>query len=90
MWMIEDACHAPGAYFIDSKGNKQMAGNGVYSDLCVFISSRKHIATGEGGMITTNDDDLYYKLRCLRSHGICQDNNRLTRCPEIGIMKCKI
>lgn len=82
MWMIEDACHAPGAYFIDSKGNKQMAGNGVYSDLTVFsFHPVKHIATGEGGMITTNDDDLYYKLKCLRSHGICQDNNRLTRCP---------
>lgn len=82
MWAIEDACHAPGAYFIDSKGDKQMAGNGKYSDLTVFsFHPVKHIATGEGGMVTTNDADLYYKLRCFRSHGICQDNNKLTKHP---------
>ena len=79
MWIIEDACHAPGAYFIDSKGEKQMTGNGVFSDLTVFsFHPVKHIATGEGGMITTNNDELAYKLRCLRTHGIAQ-NPKLLR-----------
>lgn len=79
MWIIEDACHAPGAYFIDSKGEKQLVGNGVYSDITVFsFHPVKHIATGEGGMITTNNDKLYYKLRSLRTHGICQNPELLT------------
>jgi dTDP-4-amino-4,6-dideoxygalactose transaminase len=43
LWIIEDACHAPGGYFIDSKGKKQRCGNGSYADLGVFfISSRKN------------------------------------------------
>lgn len=79
MWIIEDACHAPGAYFVDSKGNKQLVGNGIHSDLTVFsFHPVKHIATGEGGMITTNNDELNYKLRCLRTHGICQNSELLT------------
>lgn len=78
LWIIEDACHAPGAYFIDSKGVKQKAGNGVYSNLTVFsFHPVKHIATGEGGMVTTNDADLYYKLKCYRTHGIAQDSTKL-------------
>ena len=39
LWIIEDACHAPGGYFIDSKGNRQLCGNGRFADLSVFFSS---------------------------------------------------
>lgn len=71
LWLIEDACHAPGGYFIDSKGNKQLCGNGVFADLSVFsFHPVKHIATGEGGMITTNCKELYDKLLLYRTHGI--------------------
>jgi len=74
LWVIEDACHAPGAYFIDSKGVTQNSGNGIYSDLSIFsFHPVKHIATGEGGMITTNDEKLYNKLLELRTHGITKD-----------------
>jgi UDP-4-amino-4,6-dideoxy-N-acetyl-beta-L-altrosamine transaminase len=74
LWIIEDACHAPGAYFIDSKGVKQNSGNCTYSDLSIFsFHPVKHIATGEGGMITTNDEKLYNKLLELRTHGITKD-----------------
>ena len=70
-WLIEDASHAPGAYFIDSNGSKQLSGNGVYSDLTTFsFHPVKHIASGEGGMITTNNQELYEKLIKLRTHGI--------------------
>ncbi|WP_278020408.1 aminotransferase class I/II-fold pyridoxal phosphate-dependent enzyme [Flavobacterium ginsengisoli] len=42
LWILEDACHAPGGYFIDSKEQKQFCGNGVYADASsFFISSRK-------------------------------------------------
>jgi UDP-4-amino-4,6-dideoxy-N-acetyl-beta-L-altrosamine transaminase len=75
LWIIEDACHAPGGYFIDSKQVKQNCGNGFYADLAIFsFHPVKHIATGEGGMITTNDEKLYNKLLELRTHGITKDS----------------
>lgn len=71
MWIIEDSCHSPGGYFTDSNGIKQNCGNGKFADLAVFsFHPVKHIATGEGGMITTNDAYLYKKLLTLRTHGI--------------------
>ncbi|HXA02859.1 MAG TPA: aminotransferase class I/II-fold pyridoxal phosphate-dependent enzyme, partial [Cytophagaceae bacterium] len=74
LWIIEDACHAPGAYFTDSKGVKQKCGNCAYADLAIFsFHPVKHIATGEGGMITTNRKDLYDRLLLLRTHGITRD-----------------
>ncbi|MGI6292124.1 MAG: UDP-4-amino-4,6-dideoxy-N-acetyl-beta-L-altrosamine transaminase [Bacteroidales bacterium] len=76
LWIIEDACHAPGAYFIDNNKQKQLAGNGLFSDLTVFsFHPVKHITTGEGGMITTNNKELYNKLRMLRSHGTTKDTS---------------
>jgi len=73
-WIIEDACHTPGGYFIDSKGQKQNCGNGNYADLAIFsFHPVKHIACGEGGMITTNDEKLYKKLLLLRTHGITKE-----------------
>ena len=78
LWILEDACHAPGAYFTDSKGEKQFCGNGKYADLTVFsFHPVKHITTGEGGMITTNNEILYKKLLLLRTHGITKDPNNL-------------
>lgn len=75
LWIIEDACHAPGAYFIDDKSIKQNCGNGNFADLAVFsFHPVKHIATGEGGMITTNNETLYKKLLKLRTHGITRNN----------------
>ena len=75
LWIIEDACHAPGAYFTDSKGVTQNSGNGIYSDLSIFsFHPVKHIATGEGGMITTNNENLYNTLLSLRTHGITKDS----------------
>lgn len=75
LWIIEDACHAPGGYFIDSKGEKNNCGNGKYADIAVFsFHPVKHIACGEGGMVTTNDESLYKKLSLLRTHGITKEN----------------
>ena len=78
LWIIEDACHAPGGYFTDSKGVKQFCGNGNYADLTVFsFHPVKHITTGEGGMITTNNESLYKKLLLSRTHGITKDPSLL-------------
>jgi UDP-4-amino-4,6-dideoxy-N-acetyl-beta-L-altrosamine transaminase len=74
LWLIEDACHAPGGYFIDAKGEQQMCGNGNYADIGIFsFHPVKHIACGEGGMITTNSKQLYKKLLTLRTHGITKE-----------------
>jgi len=75
LWIIEDACHAPGGYFNDSKGEKNFCGNGNYADIGVFsFHPVKHIACGEGGMLTTNSKELYDKLMLLRTHGITKEN----------------
>lgn len=75
LWILEDACHAPGGYFTDSKGDKQNCGNGNYADIGVFsFHPVKHIACGEGGMVTTNSKELYDRLSKLRTHGITKDN----------------
>jgi dTDP-4-amino-4,6-dideoxygalactose transaminase len=75
LWIIEDACHAPGAYFTDSIGRRILCGSGIYSNLsCFSFHPVKHIACGEGGMITTNDEALYKKLIQLRTHGISREN----------------
>ncbi|HCB45049.1 MULTISPECIES: UDP-4-amino-4,6-dideoxy-N-acetyl-beta-L-altrosamine transaminase [Algoriphagus] len=76
LWIIQDSCHSPGGYFIDSKGQKQHCGNGKFAELAIFsFHPVKHIASGEGGMITTNDENLYKKLLMLRTHGITRDES---------------
>lgn len=85
LWIIEDACHAPGGYFVDSKEQKQCCGNGKYADLAIFsFHPVKHIACGEGGMITTNNKDLYNQLLLLRSHGITKEKDTYTNSIEFA------
>jgi len=62
--VIEDAAHALGAKY---KGESV----GSLTDMSIFsFHPVKHIAMGEGGLITTNDDGLAEKLRLFRTHGI--------------------
>ena len=78
--IVVDACHAPGGSFLDSKGEKQLVGNCKYADLTVFsFHPVKHIATGEGGAVTTNDKQLYERVALYRTHGITKDTDRLTK-----------
>lgn len=85
LWIIEDSCHSPGGYFIDSNGRKQNCGNGKFADLAIFsFHPVKHIAAGEGGMITTNDVDLYKKLLNLRTHGITKDESSYENSTEFA------
>jgi dTDP-4-amino-4,6-dideoxygalactose transaminase len=61
--IIEDACQAHGAKY----RNKPP---GYFADMtCWSFYQSKNITTGEGGMITTNNDEYAEKLRCIRSHG---------------------
>lgn len=76
MWIIEDACHAIGAEFKNLKGQWVKAGSGKYADVTAFsFHPVKHVATGEGGMCTTANAELYNKMNLYRTHGI-------TRQPE--------
>lgn len=85
LWIIEDACHAPGGFFTDSNGIHQNCGNGKYADLAIFsFHPVKHIATGEGGMITTDNELLYEKLKTLRTHGITKDDNTYQNSPNFA------
>src|SRR5690606_15586600 len=69
LWIVEDACHAPGGFFADTESKQQFCGNGRFADLAVFsFHPVKHIAAGEGGMVTTNSQELYEKLLMLRTH----------------------
>ncbi len=80
MWILEDACHAPGAYFVDSTGEKVYAGCGKYSDITVFsFHPVKHITTGEGGIACTQNTSYYEKMMLYRSHGITRDADKLQR-----------
>lgn len=85
LWIIEDACHGPGGYFTDSKGILQYCGNGIHADLAIFsFHPVKHIACGEGGMITTNDETLYKKLLSLRTHGITKNESEFINSVEFA------
>ncbi len=67
LMVIEDACHALGAEF----GGRRV---GSIADMTVFsFHPVKHITTGEGGMVTTNDPKLAETLRRFRNHGISSD-----------------
>lgn len=78
--IVVDACHAPGGSFIDSNGDKQIVGNCKFADLTVFsFHPVKHIATGEGGAITTNKKELYDKVALYRTHGITKNPDFLTK-----------
>lgn len=86
LWILEDSCHSPGGFFTDSNGNKQNCGNGNFADLAIFsFHPVKHIATGEGGMITTNDEKLYKKLLELRTHGITRDTTIFKNSVEFAV-----
>jgi UDP-4-amino-4,6-dideoxy-N-acetyl-beta-L-altrosamine transaminase len=65
--VIEDACHALGAEY---KGRKI----GSLSDMTVLsFHPVKHITTGEGGMVLTNSEEFYEKLKVFRHHGIIRN-----------------
>ena len=71
--IIEDASHAFGGSY---KGSQ--IGSCKYSDLCVFsFHPVKIITSGEGGIITTNNFELYRKAKILGSHGIVKEKDQL-------------
>ena len=67
--LVADACHALGAEF---KGRK----SGTLAQITAFsFHPVKHVTTGEGGMVTTNDLDVADRMRRFRSHCITDDHH---------------
>jgi len=71
--LVNDNCHALGASF---NGNKQYAVE--YADVAIqSYHPVKHITTGEGGAVLSNDATVDEKVRCLRTHGMTKGSNQL-------------
>ena len=76
--VIEDACHSLGASY---RGKK----TGSLADMTAFsFHPVKHITTGEGGAVITNNLEYYNKLKYFRSHGIVKDNDGFNSMIDIG------
>ena len=70
LFLVDDACHALGAEY---KGRKI----GTMADITAFsFHPVKHVATGEGGMIVTDNEELASKARRFRHHGISVDHHQ--------------
>jgi len=68
LFLVADACHALGAKYKERNV-------GTLADLTVFsFHPVKHITTGEGGMVVTDDLELAEKIRRFRNHGISSDH----------------
>lgn len=72
-FVIEDAAHSlGGTYQVGTKTFRSASCS--HSDMAILsFHPVKHLTTGEGGAITTNDDALAHRLRLLRTHGITKD-----------------
>jgi UDP-4-amino-4,6-dideoxy-N-acetyl-beta-L-altrosamine transaminase len=71
--LVEDACHALGTGMAFDN-TPERVGDGRHSAMaCFSFHPVKTIATGEGGMVTTNDPVLADRLALMRTHGISRD-----------------
>jgi perosamine synthetase len=78
--VIRDAAHSLGATF-----QGEQTGGGRYADMTMLsFHPVKHITTGEGGAVLTDDDQLAMRLRRFRSHGIERDPARFEAQPSPG------
>lgn len=76
--LVDDGCHALGAEY---KGKKV----GTLVDLTAFsFHPVKHITTGEGGMITTDNEEYAEKMRLFRTHGITRDPKQFVFSEEVS------
>jgi len=78
--IIEDASHAIGGKYL-----RKPIGGCQYSDITVFsFHPVKIITTAEGGLATTNKDELFEKMNLFRSHGVTRDPKLMTKEDEGG------
>ena len=77
--IVEDACHATGGTYDSEDGSSVAVGACHHSDLSVFsFHPVKTMTMGEGGIVTTNDDELACRLRLARNHGMDRDPSKFS------------
>jgi len=81
IYVIEDACHALGSLYKNKK-----VGSCAFSDMTVMsFHPVKHITTGEGGAVLTNDKVLANRMRLFHNHGITRDPKQFTFSEEVSV-----
>jgi len=79
--VIEDAAHAIGSLY--PTGEK--VGSCAYSQMTVFsFHPAKTMTTGEGGLVTTNDDELYHRLVTYRNNGLEREKPYIKKKAALG------
>ena len=74
LWVVEDAAHAFPASWRDGAGQAwRRCGEGTAEVSCFSFYANKTITTGEGGMATTDDDELARRMRMMSLHGLSND-----------------
>ncbi|MFC2117211.1 UDP-4-amino-4,6-dideoxy-N-acetyl-beta-L-altrosamine transaminase [Bacteroidota bacterium] len=82
--IIEDGSHSIGSSYLHD-GREHHCGDGIHSDFCTYsFHPVKHITTGEGGAVLTNDHELYQKAFLLRKHGIDRSEEMFNENKRIG------
>jgi dTDP-4-amino-4,6-dideoxygalactose transaminase len=84
-YLIEDACHAPMAQYTNSSSEQFFVGSCAHSHAATLsFHAIKHMTTGEGGVLLTNDDELAELARLFRSHGITRDVSKMDDVDDAG------
>lgn len=84
-YLIEDACHAPMAQYTNSSSEQFSVGSCAHSHAATLsFHAIKHMTTGEGGVLLTNDDELAERARLFRSHGITRDVSKMDDVDDAG------
>lgn len=82
--IIEDGAHSIGSTYL-YKGKKHHCGDGIHADICTFsFHPVKHITTGEGGAVLTNDAELYRQLFLLQKHGLDRREEMFNEQERVG------
>ena len=82
--VIEDGSHSIGSTYTHN-GKEYACGDGVHADICTYsFHPVKHITTGEGGAMLTNNPDLYNQAFLLRKHGIDRREEMFNERERIG------
>lgn len=85
-YLIEDACHAPMAQYTNSSSEQFSVGSCAHSHAATLsFHAIKHMTTGEGGVLLTNDDELAERARLFRSHGITRDVSKMDDVDDAGL-----
>jgi len=85
--IIEDGAHSIGSAYSEN-GTEYSCGDGIHADMCTFsFHPVKHITTGEGGAILTNNYKYYKEIKKLCKHGIDRRDEMFSESERIGNWK---